>query len=44
MPSACVRETMLEKHVFYLIFYLQTNHVKTLNFNKILCQCKRCQE
>ena len=33
MPSVCVRETILEKHAFYLIFYLQTSHMKILNFN-----------
>jgi len=44
MPSVCVRGTMLEKYDFYLIFYLQINHMKILNFNKLLCQYKRCQE
>jgi len=31
MPSVRVRGTILEKHAFYLIFYLQTSHVKILN-------------
>ena len=44
MPSVCLKGTMLEKRAFYLIFYLQTNHVKILNFNKLLYQCKRYQE
>ena len=44
MPIVFIRGTILEKHDFYLIFYLQTNHKKILNFNKLLCQCKRCQE
>jgi hypothetical protein len=44
MPSVCVKETILEKHAFYLIFYSQTSHMKILNFNKLLCQYKRCQE
>jgi len=30
MPRVCVRGTILKKHVFYLIFYLQTSHVKIL--------------
>ena len=44
MPNIYVRGTMLEKHAFYLIFYLQINYVKILNFNKLLYQCKRCQK
>jgi hypothetical protein len=30
MPRVCVRGTILKKHAFYLIFYLQTSHVKIL--------------
>jgi hypothetical protein len=30
MSSVCVKETMLEKYTFYLMFYFQTNHVKIL--------------